>query len=124
MSYWFKIIGSSDNPVDRWDQPYVEFSGANGVPQVQDGDLFVLYASQHQIYFALAQATSGVFTTDDIPGAWGGYRIDIAYEKNLDVVGGVHRNEINVDVRSYGQGLLSLTENQYQIIRAAILDKN
>lgn len=120
MRYWLKIIGTWNDPVDGWGEPYVEFSGVHGTPRIQEGDMIVLYATRHRRLFGIAQATSDAYDNTQIPGRWGQFRINVNYISNRDVVDGPHGDDFDPPFRSYGGGYQELTLDRFQLAAEAL----
>jgi hypothetical protein len=99
MTYWLKMIGSSDThwPKDkRYDRGHIGFRGRKP-SGVHPGDRMILYAVGSKRLFAVVDVVSDWKTNDE--AGWP-YRVDIQWPAvvNLAPSDGVDANDVSADL--------------------------
>ena len=106
MSYFLKVIGSGDAPLQGpYTEPFAEFPPNRPPDRITKGDFLILYAAGWQRIFAVARVLGRALRGPD--PQWP-HRLDIKYIHNVPPADGIHVNEIS-DERTLTQSIRQQT---------------
>ena len=122
MQYWLKLVGTTEDPVDRWDEDYVNYARQ---PAVRKGDLLVLQATRHRRLIGIVKCTSDPIPNKGFKDQWGTHRTTIKdiLPRRSPVAAGPHVRNTNFKPRSYGPELIEITKEDYEDAVAALSSK-